>query len=83
MNFTRKIVFALLAAVCIAGCSTTAVISDLQTDKVIVQADGNNLSVIEAEARRGCAIHNRRPVPISHRCLDHFCTQMAYLYACT
>ena len=83
INLSRRTALSLFAALCITGCSTTAVISDLQTDKVIVQAKGSDMSVIEAEARKGCAIHRRQPVPISKRCLDHFCSQTAYLYACT
>ena len=83
INMSIRLALPLYAALCITGCSTTAVISDLQTDKVIVQANGSDMTVIEAEARKGCAIHRRQPVPISKRCLDHLCSQTAYLYACT
>lgn len=83
ISLSGRIALGFFAVTCIAGCGTTAVISDLQTDKVIVQAKGSDMSVIEAEARKGCAIHRRQPVPISNRCLNHFCSQTAYLYACT
>ena len=66
----------------VAGCATRAVISDLEEDKVIVQASGNDMSVIMAEARRGCRIHNRRPVQISYTCMDKYCLGKQYLFAC-
>lgn len=69
-------------AVLLMGCATKAVISDLETDKVIVQATGSDMSVITAEARRGCAIHGRVPVQISYRCLDAYCIKTEYLFAC-
>ena len=71
------------AVLWLGGCATKAVISDLQTDKVVVQASGSDMSVIEAEARKGCAIYKRHPIPISKRCLDNLCMQTAYLFACT
>lgn len=83
MKLSRKILLAIAAGLFLGSCGTTAVISDLQTDKVVVQATGSDMAVIESEARKGCAIHRRHPVPISKRCLDHFCNQTAYLYACT
>ena len=84
MEFPQNflLVITVLAPVAVTGCSTRAVITDLQTDKVIVEARGSNVSVIEEEARKGCAIHNRSPFPVSKRCLDGFCTRTAYLFAC-
>lgn len=73
---------ALVLPVLLAGCATQAVVADLTTDRVIVQAIGTDMEVIGAQARQGCAIHGRTPVPISHRCLNQYCTQRAYLFAC-
>ena len=71
-----------LALLMLAGCATNAVISDLEQDKVIVQATGNDQAVIDAKAREGCALHGRKPVAVSYRCLDGWCTQKEFLYAC-
>jgi hypothetical protein len=64
------------------ACTTKALIADLETDKVIVEAEGSNMSIIEEEARKGCAIHNRSPIAVSKKCLDGFCRRAAYLFAC-
>ena len=74
---------ALLLALALSGCATHAVISDLEDDKVIVQADGNDMKVINAEAEKGCAIHGRDAVgSISSTCADYYCTIENHLYAC-
>lgn len=72
----------LVAGCVLAGCQTSAVISDLEEDKVVVQASGNDETVIYAKAREGCQIHGRVPVAISSRCLDGYCIQSEYLFAC-
>lgn len=77
-----QIIAACLAALSLAGCATRAVISDLEEDKVKVQANGNDMNVVNAEARKGCAIHNRSPVQISYRCMDGYCIQKEWLFAC-
>ena len=56
----------------LGACSTTpapTVIVDLQHDKVIVQSDSSTLPEdIVGKAAEGCAIHGRKPVPISETC---------------
>ena len=79
---TRKIIFTLAICSLLMGCTTTAIISDLSTDRVLVQATGGDMAVIEQEARRGCAIHDRIPVSVSVRCLDYGCINSEHLYAC-
>lgn len=69
-------------ALALAGCATTATIADLEEDKVIVQGTGGDLSVIDAEANRGCAMHGRVAQRISYTCLDGYCIRKSYLYAC-
>jgi hypothetical protein len=66
----------------VGGCATRAVIADLEDDKVIVQASGSDMTVINAEAQKGCQVHDRTAVPISHTCLNAYCTVSNYLYAC-
>ena len=66
----------------LAACGTNAVISDLESDKVKVQARGGDMAVIDEEARRGCAIHGRSAVQVSYICLDQYCIRKEYLYAC-
>jgi hypothetical protein len=76
-------IFALALAFLITSCGTTAVISDLESEKVIVQATGGDMSIINAEARRGCAMHNKTAsAMISWTCVDGYCVTKRYLYAC-
>ena len=75
-----------LCAAALAGCGTSALIADLEHDKVIVQASGVSfdLDVVKAEAARGCAIHNRTAVgPLSNRCdRNSSCYTRYFLFAC-
>ena len=79
-------IFVLTLTLLIGGCGgpfqTIAVISDLDEDKVIVTAEGGDMRIIDAEAMRGCAIHDRVAERISSRCLDAYCYTKDYLYAC-
>ena len=70
------------SAFLLSACVTNAVVSDLEQDKVKVQATGNDMTVIFAEARRGCAMHGRVPKEVSFVCLDDYCIKKEYLYAC-
>ena len=78
----RKLFISAGLTLILAGCATQAVISDLETDKVKVVASGNDGTVIMAAARKGCAVHKRTPVSISRRCLDNYCINVEYLFAC-
>ena len=68
----------------VAGCvATPAVISDLNEDKVVVQSGmGTTAGAIANEAQRGCALHGRRAVAISKRCIDEYCIRALHLFAC-
>ena len=55
----------------LGGCTTPAptVITDLEDDKVIIQAVATTaFEQILDKATEGCAIHGRKPVPISESC---------------
>ena len=78
----KQLLLAALISFAVSGCATHAVISDLEDDKVVVQASGNDMNVIDAEAQKGCAIHDRTAVAISSTCADYYCTVRHYLYAC-
>jgi len=66
----------------LTGCTGSAVITDLAQDKVAVQATYANQNQVRAEADRGCAMHGRRAVPVSDKCLDSTCTSQSFLFAC-
>lgn len=70
----------LAATVSVSGCAPPA-ISDIAHDKVKVVGSGDQRAVM-VEAERGCAIYKRTPIAISSRCLDAYCTQKEYLFAC-
>ena len=58
------------SAIVIGGCSSTPpVIVDLQHDKVVVQEQMlTDIDQIAAKAAEGCALHNRKGVPVSVSC---------------
>jgi hypothetical protein len=64
----------------------TPVISDLENDKGLVQYNGNDTAVLQAEAQRGCSIHGRTAYgPLSSRCYNpqgYVCYGYEYLFAC-
>lgn len=80
----KKLQLAVLVATfaVLAGCATQAVISDIATDKVKVVASGGDQNIIMEQAREGCSHYKRVPVAISKRCLDQYCIQSEYLFAC-
>ena len=78
----RAVTGAGLVLAAVAACATHAVISDIATDKVKVVASGNDQQVIMTQAREGCSHYKRVPVAISKRCLDQYCIQSEYLFAC-
>jgi hypothetical protein len=71
----------LVSSLVVTGCAS-AVISDLEDDKVIVQGTYADAAMVKAEADAGCSIHGKQAVPISQRCLDGYCTTRSYLFAC-
>jgi hypothetical protein len=74
------LVIALLAG--IAGCTFTPAIADLESDKVVIQYGGGDLSVVNAEAQRGCSIHSKTAEgPVSSWLLSNYGPSQ-YLYAC-
>ena len=78
---TPALVIAIVAALFGVGACGGAVISDLETDKVIVQVSWPaDEAEILAEARRGCALHGRVPVAISYKNAGDFLEE--HLFAC-
>ncbi len=61
------VLFLAMGVVLLAGCAPTPlVIADLETDKVVIQADQSESdAAILAKAREGCSIHDRTPLPLS------------------
>ena len=57
-------------------------IYDVQTDKVVVQSQGDNEATMQTD-NEGCGIYGRKAIgPLSYRCLDGYCINKAYLFAC-
>ena len=72
----------LVIGVFLVGCTSTAVITQLTENQVVVRATHANQGQVYAEARRGCAFHGRNAVPMSNQCLDQLCSERSYLFAC-
>jgi hypothetical protein len=67
----------------LVGCAGEPAVADISQDKVLVHGNGANQSQVLAEAQRGCGMFNRGAVFMSQRCMDQYCIQKAYLFACT
>ncbi|MCG6896270.1 MAG: PDZ domain-containing protein [Thiocapsa sp.] len=78
----KQVFLWLIAGVILGGCSSSAVISELEEDKVVIQATYPNRAQVRAEADRGCAFHGRTAVPVSNRCIDEHCIRKSFLFAC-
>jgi hypothetical protein len=72
----------LLSAGALYGCSTP-VISDINDSAVKVQSAWyNNANEAMSEANRGCGLYGKSAVAISSRCLDGYCMNKEFLFAC-
>jgi hypothetical protein len=66
----------------LAGACASPFIYDLESDKVMVQSQSDDAATMHT-ADEGCGIHGRTAVgPLSHRCLDGYCINKVYLFAC-
>lgn len=74
------IAVALLAV--LTGCATQASVSDVAQDHVRVQALGDDVGPVNEQGFRACNMFGRRAVAMSTRCLDAYCLQKEYLFAC-
>lgn len=79
-----KCVGVALAGALLASCAAApAVIADLEEDKVVVASGmGTTDAMVQDQAQKGCAMHGRYAVAISHGCLDQYCIQKRHLFAC-
>jgi hypothetical protein len=76
-------VFAVATALVTAACAAPAVISDINDSSLKIQVNSYTPeSEIAQKAREGCAIYDKTPVPISHRCMDGYCISKELLFAC-
>ncbi|WP_419906905.1 hypothetical protein [Hoeflea sp.] len=82
-RYTKGKLIALVAG-CVLPVGCTApkplVISDLQTDKVVIRADKDEgTETVRAKAQEGCAIHNRKPLYLStsQKCNGTICQTYA------
>lgn len=82
----RAIAYTLTAAVVaigLAGCSSTPVISDISDSSVKVQSQAASAdATVMAKANEGCGLYKKKAVALSRRCLDGYCINKEYLFAC-
>ena len=74
----------IILGVLLLGCAgKPAVISAINDSSLEVQTGlGTTDRMINQEAKRGCGIYDKKPVEISHRCLDQYCWSKSILFAC-
>jgi hypothetical protein len=77
-----RVVAILGAAITLAGCGTQTAVVNLTTDQAVVDAIGNDTSIIEATGEQACAIHGREARWITQACADIYCIQSRVLFAC-
>lgn len=75
----RSLIF--LFILVLAGCYAPA-ISEISDSGVRVQYAVDNVSGIDAEAAKGCAIYGKQAVRLSDRCASDNCYVREALYAC-
>lgn len=82
----RRPLAAILITLGLVGCVTQPLISDVETDKVIIQAeDRGDSATVQEKAREGCAIHGRTPRYVSTRenaVSDGLYSYHLHLFAC-
>lgn len=80
----RGVAATMIMALALFGCvKATAIIADLESDKVVVQSGpGTEDHEIVAKAFEGCALHDRVPVPLSTQCMNEYCSMQNNLFAC-
>jgi len=79
-------IITLIAATAVGCAPQQANIVDLQNDKVVVRTNrATNFSeaMVDDEAMRGCAIHNKKATRVSVLCRDEYCFIADAIYSCT
>lgn len=66
----------------LAGCETTTAVGDIAHDKVRIMATGDDVGPVNQRAIEACHLYKRRPIAQSWRCLDAYCINKEYLFAC-
>ncbi len=79
-----KVLFpAVVIVLLVSGCAAPAVISDISDSSLKVQGGfGTTDADIQMKAAEGCALYNKKPVRISHVCIDGYCFRKSVLFAC-
>jgi hypothetical protein len=77
-----KIAIPMILLTGLAACAPHAAIVDVEEDKVLIEATGDEDALALREAQRGCAVYGRTAVPLSAWCLDALCSSARYLFAC-
>ena len=78
----RRLILSLLLGV--SACETTSVVADISQDKVVIRGTVPNFdeAPIYAQATQACALYKRHAIPLTKQCLDQWCLNRAYLFAC-
>lgn len=79
----KNMIFLSIASTILAACSSAA-ISDISQDKVVVEGrfSGPDDKMVVDLAGRGCGLYGKVPVYLSWTCLDGNCLTKKYLFAC-
>lgn len=75
-------ILAALSLLALAGCETQTAVTDIGQDKVRIGATGDDVAPVNARAVEACGLYKRRPIAQSWRCLDAYCINKEYLFAC-
>jgi hypothetical protein len=73
---------AVLALAGLAACETQTAVTAIGQDHARVTAVGDDIAPVNAQGVQACAMFKRRAVAMSWRCLDGYCLQKEYLFAC-
>lgn len=73
-----------VAFAALAACTPPApVISDISDSAIKIQSySDNSTGDVTRKANEGCSIYKKTATAISYSCLDNYCMQKEYLFAC-
>jgi hypothetical protein len=66
----------------LAACNPSPTVASVRDDEVQITANGANLPQAQAKAQEACAPKNLTAKLTGFRCVDRYCMQGTYTFAC-
>jgi hypothetical protein len=66
----------------LAACGASPTIASVDNDQVRIQANGANLEQARTKAQEACKLQQRTAKLVNFQCVDRYCMQGTYTFAC-